>query len=375
MQKIRAIRRVQMSGVALALAFSLASGVAGAQAAATTTKAAAPAAAGKGTVGATATKGATTKGATPKTTSADGQAAGAPATEQIGPSAEQQAQARSAFEAGKKAYDAGDYVTAEAEFKKAYELIPIPHAEYWIAASVDKQNKDAAATVAAYELFLSNPGASHVGEDKVAESKARVAELKKTLPAKYTFTTTTPGATVTVDDGAKSGTTPFTVELTPGTHKVHTEQPGYESATAEIVVEGGSLVEQPLALTQLAVQDDPAAAAPPPPPPEPRSKVPAYVTLGLGAAGLISGTVFGILALDAKSQYDSNPTSEKADEVERNALIADMSFGVALTLGITGIVLLTSGDEPEQAAATAGRLVVAPYASHTGGGAAAHLTF
>ena len=110
--------------------------------------------------------------------------------------------------------------------------------------------------------------------------------------------------------------------------------------------------------------------------------VPAYVTLGIAAAGAVVGTIFGMKALSAKSDFDDNPTTESADDAERNALIADMAFGVAVTLGVTGIVLLTSGDDagpakngklerlPKKAT-----LKLAPYASPKGGGAAALLTF
>ena len=77
----------------------------------------------------------------------------------------------------------------------------------------------------------------------------------------------------------------------------------------------------------------------------------------------------------------NNPTTSKADDVERNALIADMAFGVALTLGITGIVLLIADDPlPEQASVTQpsearASLRVLPYATADGAGAAATLTF
>ena len=65
--------------------------------------------------------------------------------------------------------------------------------------------------------------------------------------------------------------------------------------------------------------------------------------------------------------------------MERNALIADMAFGVAVTLGITGIVLLTTSDE-EATQQQAARLEkpkwqLSPYVSPTGGGAAARVTF
>jgi hypothetical protein len=112
--------------------------------------------------------------------------------------------------------------------------------------------------------------------------------------------------------------------------------------------------------------------------------VPAYVTLGIAGAGLITGTIFGLQALSKRSDFDDNPTSEGADDVERNALIADMAFGIAITLGVTGVVLLTSDDAGASAAgqdkaakrkSPGTQVVVAPYAGPTGGGAAARMTF
>ncbi|MFO0571126.1 MAG: hypothetical protein U0263_36170 [Polyangiaceae bacterium] len=131
----------------------------------------------------------------------------------------------------------------------------------------------------------------------------------------------------------------------------------------------------------------PAEPASPPPaepaqPAEPRSKVPAYVTLGIAGAGALVGTWFGIQALGAKKDFNDDPTTDNADKVERNALIADMAFGVAITLGVTGVVLLTSSDAPEASKEKASRrkapgaaFRVAPFMSPTGGGAAARLTF
>jgi hypothetical protein len=105
---------------------------------------------------------------------------------------------------------------------------------------------------------------------------------------------------------------------------------------------------------------------------------PAYVTLGVATVATGIGTYFGIRALSAKSDYNANPTSQKADQVENSALACDMAFGVALTLGVTGIVLLTSPQEASQA--TSARLHqkpvrVAPWASLKGAGLGAQLDF
>ncbi len=297
------------------------------------------------------------------------------------PTEEEREAAKAAFEAGTKAFAEEDYETAAAEFKKAYGQVPSPHAEYWIARSLDaadSDNKKAAEVVAAYSKFLSNPGAQHAGAEKVNESQARVVELKKVLPAQIKLTTVPAGASVTVDGKPHEGQTPLDLELAAGAHKFELALDGYESTMVEMDVQGGSAVEQEVTLSEQAPPPEPAAPAKPEvvePAPK-KSLVPAAVTLGLGGAGLISGTIFGIMALGAKKDFDDDPTTANADTAERNALIADMSFGIALTLGITGVVLLTAEDEEAAAdAAQKRRVLVAPYANKKGGGFAGLFRF
>jgi hypothetical protein len=289
--------------------------------------------------------------------------------------------ARVSFEAGTKAFEEGRFSDALAEFEKAHATIPSPHAEYWLAASKDNadvESKNTRDVVAAYERFLSNTGKSHVGADKVTTAEKRVAELKALLPAVITFVTQPEGAVVTIDGTRQESVTPLKVELTSGAHKVGVSLDGHEPASLEINAEGGSTVEQQITLT---AEPPPAVVAPvvAETPPAGSSIVPAAVTLGIAGASLITGTLFGIMALNSKSKFNENPNTEDADAAERNALIADMSFGIAITLGVTGIVLLTADEESE--GPTQAQLkreptfVVAPYGGPTGGGAAAQLKF
>jgi hypothetical protein len=60
------------------------------------------------------------------------------------------------------------------------------------------------------------------------------------------------------------------------------------------------------------------------------------------------GTVFGVMALGDKSDFDKSPSSSTADDGENHALIADMAFGVAVTLGVTSAVLLLSRDSSSE---------------------------
>jgi hypothetical protein len=283
-------------------------------------------------------------------------------------------QAGALYAAGKVAFEAADFVTAEAKFREANALLPSPICDLMIAQSLDKQGKDAKLVVAAYDDFLLNPAASRMDPAKVSEAEARANELRKSLPAKYTFTTEPGGATVTIDGAKQEGVTPLTLELPAGKHNLEVTRDGYEKTVAEFEVVGGTIIEQPINLVAITVA--PAETAATPAPREEPSMVPAYVTLGLGGAGLVVGTIFGILALDSKGKYNSAPSSELANETERNAIIADMSLMLAATLGVTGVVLLTGADkDAATAAAKPGRVVVAPYGNLTGGGASARVSF
>ena len=298
--------------------------------------------------------------------------------------------ARTAYQEGETAYKKGEYRAAVISFKKANDLIPSPHASFWIAMSVDKQGNLKEATEL-FEKLLADENVGKLGAEKIKTARDRLDALKKT-PAKLEITTDPAGASVSVDGTPQMGETPMTIDLAPGTHQIAVSAPGMKTSEFEVTAEPGGSDEKTIELE--AAPDDatdvPVVAPPPeePPPeetepPKAKSKVPAYVTLGIAGASAIVGTIFGIQALGKKGDFDDDPTSDTADDVERNALIADMAFGVAITLGVTGVVLLTTaGGDAEKDARTKhrklpkkARLVVAPYASPKGGGAAARWTF
>jgi hypothetical protein len=316
-----------------------------------------------------------------------------------GPDAKTKKAAREAYSAGEKSFKSGDYSGAFDQFKKAYELIPNIHAKYWMAMAQSYGDDKTAAYDNLVAIFEA-PDKSKLGDDKLDAANGRLEELKKT-PASLTVTSTPAGATVSVDGAAKPGETPATLNITAGAHHITVMKPGYELYETDVTAKPGQKMDQTVELKAKSADaalgpagtgagaattaaPPPKDTAPPPAPPkEERSKLPAYITLGVGVVGAGLGTVFGIMALSAKSDFDQNPTSENADKAERNALIADMSFGVALTLGITGIVLLTAGgdDSSEVSAkrtlhhAPRAKLDVAPILTHTTQGAAARFVF
>lgn len=306
--------------------------------------------------------------------------------------------ARKAYKEGEAAFGKGDFKAAEAGFAKAFATVPSPHALYWLAMAIDKQGDRPKDALAALEKYLADPGFEKLGADKVAGAKARRAELAAS-PGEVVITTDPPGAMVSIDGQAQPGETPLVLKLPGGEHTILVTYEGYEKQEYSVQVLPFGSIESKVRLKAMEAPPAPAPApapvAPAPAPAEPAptpakqeaSRLPAYITLGVAGAGAVVGTVFGLQALSAKSDYDDKPTADGADKVERNALIADMAFGVALTLGVTGVVLLLTGNSDDDSAAPAdtarlrqaprrtSRVQVAPYATFDGGGAAARWTF
>jgi hypothetical protein len=75
-----------------------------------------------------------------------------------GPDAATKKAAREAYGAGEKAYGAGDYAAALTEFKKAHDLIPTIHAEYWMAMAAS-YGSDVGAAYAALSAVVASPEA------------------------------------------------------------------------------------------------------------------------------------------------------------------------------------------------------------------------
>lgn len=103
-----------------------------------------------------------------------------------------------------------------------------------------------------------------------------------------------------------------------------------------------------------------APAVPEEPPPPPPNRVPAFVSFGVGGAGLVLGAVFGGLAMaqasgvksDAKKECPGD-TCKNADLEDRKSAaitkgwVANVGFGVAIAGAVTGVVLLVTAKAPK----------------------------
>jgi hypothetical protein len=328
---------------------------------------------------------------------AAGIAAPAVSYAQARPAGAAPASARELFKSGDKKFKAGDYSGALADFQAVDGLKPTPQAARFIGLCQDKLGHYPDA-VTAYERFLSNVPPKLAAEAE--EIKARVAAIKS-MPGKVHIDTTPPLATVAVDGKTEARPTPLDLELAPGKHTLHVTAPDREAQDRDIDVAYGSTTDVNLQLAAASaapvvappppVAEGPSPAVPPPaapqppPPSQPRSLLPAYITGGLAIVSTGVGVVFGVLALNDKSNFNKDPTQSTANTGENHALICDVALGVAVTLGVTSAVLFLTSDDgapaPPKSASAAKKkpsaltFSAAPVVTPHGGGAGAVLRF
>jgi hypothetical protein len=154
----------------------------------------------------------------------------------------------------------------------------------------------------------------------------------------------------------------------PGTHQITASAPGYLQTQSYVTLtEGGrqeltlSLVKDPNAAAAAAPPATIAApvqpAAPisqPPSVPESKPKTAAYVLLGVGAAGLVTGGVTGFMALGKKNDLDCpdkecppGTQQDNLDSAKTLALVSTIGFGVGIAGAVVGTILLVSGGKSE----------------------------
>jgi tetratricopeptide (TPR) repeat protein len=288
------------------------------------------------------------------------------------PSLEAKDRARTAYAHGQEAFARGDYASAQAAFEEAFANVPNPVVLLSIAESAAKQ-KHIDAALAAYDRYLAlRPTAA----DR-ADVEQRRASLALT-PAQLTLSSDPPGADIAIDGQPTGKRTPAQLQISPGSHSLQLTLSGYEAEPVPLEAAAGAELSQTIALHANA--PPPAAAAPPPPPPPPPPPAPPtaaiWVTGSLGAAGIIAGTVLGVLALKERSDFDKTPTDARADRGERLALFSDVGFGIgAMALITTAVLLFTHDDTPPAEQAAQAKLQLIPSISPAGASATAKVRF
>lgn len=303
------------------------------------------------------------------------------------PTAAQRTHARELYGQGQAAYAAEHYQQALDAYQAAFREVPNPLVLLGVALAQEHLGQRAQSRATLEQYLALRPDAP----DR-ASVETRIAALP--APAVATGTVhvacTPDGASIELD-GHAIGTGTAEATAPAGRHELHIALAGHTPITRSIDVVAGQRVDLQLALvaatdvastaggteseddvfgsdgTEAATTDEPTAELEPTPATvDPSTGV--WVTTAIAGVALVTGTIFGFLALSKQSDFDAMPTTGTANDGEAFSLVADLSFVVAAVAGITAIVLYAT-ERPAQPATTA-RLQVMPLAGPTGGGLA-----
>jgi hypothetical protein len=261
-----------------------------------------------------------------------------------------QVQARESYQKGKDLYDAGKFAESLVAFQAAYDAKPHPVVLKSIA-ECQFQMLDVKSAIATLEKYLADPGPT----DK-PEMEKRLATIRKAL-ASVEVSSEPAGAGLLVDGSVTGLITPASVDLNPGNHEVTLNLDGYEPLVKSVTLANGEQGKlyvdfgaeaTPVAPTGGTLIDpfgdeDPGDGGDDGSAPTAESEGPPtafWIAAAVAGVGLISGTVFGTMALGDEEDYQKNPSDDIKTSGERNAIIADVSFGVAVAAAIVGAVIL-----------------------------------
>lgn len=272
----------------------------------------------------------------------------------VSSSEEQRQKAKAQYEQGVVAYDAQRFQEAVEFFLAADRLVPSAALSFNVARAYEGLT-DTARALRYYRDFLRRaPGASNANADAARE---RVAALEAILMARgqqQLSVFSEPSGAELVIDGRPVGTTPWSGELTPGTHRLALSRTGHAGATRVIELGPAHALDVSLALPALPASDSGApSAAPPPQTPMPLAAASGesswragfgpwpWVTLGAGGAALLAAGAFELSRRSAESDAEAPELPQIAFKERIDAMHARQTTARALVA--VGSVLALAG--------------------------------
>lgn len=299
----------------------------------------------------------------------------------------------------KAAYASGDYDRARDLFHRAYTLIPAPTISLNEARALVKLHR----LVEASEAYMRGvrtslePGSPEQFRKAARDSEVELVQLRPKIP-KLTVVPSGPGAAdpdlVVMLDGTAMNRVVIGVEtpVDPGKHRVTARAPGGDEASEEFTLDEKQKRRLELVVPAgrglppddgaPAVMSAPAPPASPPPPASSGASVSStqrilgFTALGVGAAGVVTGLITGLMAASKYSQAESgcpgracvegSPGDDALKSFRSLRTVSTVGYvvgGVGLAGGIT--LLLTLPAKPAVRASG-----VHPWAAWVGAGQA-----
>jgi hypothetical protein len=161
-----------------------------------------------------------------------------------------QGQARAAFDQARTLFEHGDYVTAHAKFREAFELSRDVRLVWNMAASSSKQRRYARAIAEAERYLAEGQGA--LSAEQQERARSFLTEMRAFV-AEATFVVTPEGARVAIDgEPVAPSQGRFTRLLEFGVHDVAAERAEHEPYRERLSVEGPAPIDRTIALAPLS---------------------------------------------------------------------------------------------------------------------------
>ena len=264
---------------------------------------------------------------------------------------EAKARAQKLFERGIAAYKDGRYKDAIDAFLDAHREYPSPTLSFNTARAYDKMGDNAGA-LRFYREYLRQ---SLTATDRPAVEQV-VGELEKKLQERgvqqVTVLSSVEGATVVVDDHPV-GVTPWTGEISPGTHTLKLRREGYQDTEQGFELEAQRALDVNVSMEAAKETPKPLPSASPgvksTPAPLDTGKsggvsVWTWTAFGVGAAALSGALAFELMRESAQNDVKNEPTQlaryDAYDRMQSRQTTARVLAGVGAVATVAGGVLL-----------------------------------
>src|SRR5260370_15129686 len=291
-------------------------------------------------------------------------------------SASDKAAAEALFDQGRSAMQEGDFGKACGLLERSQPTAPGIGTLLYLAECYEKSGRTASAWATFREAAdaadrTRESGRARTGRDRAARLEPLLSRLSIQVAPEATQI---PG--ITIERSGKpvqAALYNVPVPVDPGDYQITANAPGYEgfsqvvtvgekAARASVTVPSLKKLESDKALTAIAPADalkpsaSPEPGAPPAPSPDSVGKgqrTTAYVLGGVGAAGIVVGSIFGLQAISKNKDAEQHcPRGYKCDDADGPALaeqarnaarVSTIAFGVgAVALGGGAVLFFTS---------------------------------
>jgi hypothetical protein len=294
--------------------------------------------------------------------------------------------ARELGQTGQSALDTHDWKRAEDDFRRADALFHAPTLALGLARAQAGQGRVVEAWENYHRIILENNTSSPVFAKALADAQSEIASVENRRARVTISASGAEGLKVTIDD------VPVRVEalgierlIDPGPHVFKATADGYRMVSQSVTIPEGAAQSVTLTLTKdtgapagLVV---PVAGAVAPPPATGVSgvdtsssgggsgmKTAAFISFGIGGAGLIEGAITGIVAISKHSSLSSACHNGSCPASEDSAISSYHTMGTLSTVGFiiagvgaaSGVTLFLLAPKSTPAGPTTG-LTISPY--------------